>query len=83
MENGQMGCINRDENAVNNMIKIVNHYLNKKERLLKYRRDYDLEKGLLTKNKSETKQKVVTPIKMTLQIGESSINQARDGCDYI
>ena len=56
MENKQIGCINRDENAVNNMIKIVNHYLNKKERLLKYRRDYDLEKG-------ELKQKVITSIK--------------------
>ena len=56
MENGQIGCINRDENAVNNMIKIVNHYLVKKERPLKYRRDYDLEKG-------ELKQKVITPIK--------------------
>jgi hypothetical protein len=63
MENGQMGCINRDENAVNNMIKIVNHYLVKKERLLKYRRDYDLEKGLLIKDKPESKQKVVTLIK--------------------
>jgi len=60
MENRQIGCINRDENAVNNMIKIVNHYLDKKERLLKYRRDYDLEKGEL---KAETKQKVITPIK--------------------
>jgi hypothetical protein len=60
MENEQIGCINRDENAVNNMIKIVNHYLNKKERLLKYRRDYDLEKGEL---KAETKQKVITSIK--------------------
>ena len=60
MENGQIGCINRDENAVNNMIKIVNHYLVKKERLLKYRRDYDLEKGLLTKDKPEIKQKVAT-----------------------
>ena len=60
VENGQIGCINRDENAVNNMIKIVNHYLNKKERLLKYRRDYDLEKGEL---KAEPKQKVITSIK--------------------
>jgi hypothetical protein len=60
MENRQIGCINRDENAVNNMIKIVNHYLNKKERLLKYRRDYDLEKGEL---KAEPKQKVITSIK--------------------
>ena len=30
---------------VNNMIKIVNQYLDKKERLLKYRREYSLEKG--------------------------------------
>jgi hypothetical protein len=27
-----MGCINRDENAVNNMIKIVNTYLLNKTR---------------------------------------------------
>ena len=60
MENGQIGCINRDENAVNNMIKIVNHYLDKKERLLKYRRDYDLEKGEI---KKELKQKVITSSK--------------------
>ena len=60
MENGQIGCINRDENAVNNMIKIVNHYLEKKERLLKSRRDYDLEKGLFIKDKQDIKQKVVT-----------------------
>ena len=42
------------------MIKIVNHYLEKKERLLKYRRDYDLEKALLIKDKQDIKQKVVT-----------------------
>ena len=60
MENGQIGCINRDENAVNNMIKIVNHYLVKKERPLKYRRDYDIEKGSLVKDKPEIKQKVAT-----------------------
>ncbi len=33
-----------DDNTVNNMIKIVNYYLDKKERPLKYRRDYNLEK---------------------------------------
>ncbi len=57
MENGQIGCINRDENAVNNMIKIVNYYLEKKERPLKYKRNYDLEKGEIIK---EVKQKVAT-----------------------
>jgi len=35
-----MGCINRDENAVNNMIKIVNTYLMNKIRPEKFRRDY-------------------------------------------
>jgi hypothetical protein len=63
MENGQIGCINRDENAVNNMIKIVNYYLYKKERPLKYRRNYDLEKGEIIKEVKEIKQKVVTPNK--------------------
>ena len=48
--------INRDDNAVNKMIKIVNYYLDKKERPLKYRRDYDLEKR-------ELKQKMITSIK--------------------
>ena len=38
MEKKQSGCINRDENAVNNMIKIVNHQIKYKERTLKYRR---------------------------------------------
>jgi hypothetical protein len=61
------------------MIKIVNHYLNKKERLLKYRRDYDLEKGEL---KAESKQKVITSIKNDTKIGRSSINHARNECNY-
>jgi len=39
-ESKRMGCINRDENAVNNMIKIVNTYLLNKTRLEKFRRDY-------------------------------------------
>lgn len=39
-ESKRMGCINRDENAVNNMIKIVNIYLMNKTRPEKFRRDY-------------------------------------------
>ena len=35
-----MVCINRDENTVNNMIKIVNTYLINKTRQEKFRRDY-------------------------------------------
>lgn len=44
MKNEQSECINRDENAVNNMIKIVNHHIKHKERPLKYRRSFDLTK---------------------------------------
>ncbi len=32
MENNQSGCINRDKNAVYNMVKIVNYYLLYKRR---------------------------------------------------
>ena len=39
MENTQSGCINRDNNAVNNMIKIVEHQIKNKERPIKYRRE--------------------------------------------
>jgi hypothetical protein len=39
MENGQIGCINRDKNAVNNMIKIVKYYLENKKRPTKYCRE--------------------------------------------
>lgn len=35
-----MGCINRDKNAVNNMVKIVNSFLKDKTRPEKFRRDY-------------------------------------------
>jgi hypothetical protein len=51
MEKKQSGCINRDENAVNNMLKIVNHQIKYKERPLRYRRDYDLIKGSNLPNK--------------------------------
>ena len=39
-ESKRMGCINRDENAVKNMVKIVKSYINNKSRPEKYRRDY-------------------------------------------
>lgn len=39
-ESKRMGCINRDENAVNNMVKLVKIYIDKKERPEKYRREY-------------------------------------------
>jgi hypothetical protein len=41
-ESNRLGCINRDENAVNNMIKLVINYLETGTRLEKYRRDYKL-----------------------------------------
>lgn len=56
-EQGSSGCINRDENSVNNMIEIVNHYIKNKERPLKFRRDYDLETNQLKKPKSDNSRK--------------------------
>jgi hypothetical protein len=43
-ENKRMGCINRDENAVNNMIKIINCFLVDKTRPEKYTRSYVFQK---------------------------------------
>ena len=41
MENKRKGCINRDKNAVNNMIKIVKYYLENKKRPTKYCRSFE------------------------------------------
>ena len=41
-ENNRSGCINRDENSVNNMIMLTNHYLQHKERPEKFKRGYKL-----------------------------------------
>ncbi len=49
MENKQIGCINRDKNAVLNMLKIVNHYMIHKKRPEKYCRT---TKGLNPSNTS-------------------------------
>ena len=50
-ESKRMGCINRDETAVNNMIKIVNTYLLNKTRPEKFRRDYKFpDKKKITKD---------------------------------
>ena len=45
-----MGCINRDENAVNNMIKIVNTYLLNKTRPEKFRRNYKFSEKIKDDN---------------------------------
>ena len=50
-ESKRMGCINRDENAVNNMIKIVKSYIDKKER---DQRNIKENINLLTKKKMTT-----------------------------
>jgi hypothetical protein len=43
MENKRMGCINRDNNAVSNMVKLVKYFIKTGKRLLKFRRDYKLK----------------------------------------
>ena len=39
-ENNRSGCINRDENSVNNMIMLVNYYLQHKDRPEKFKRSF-------------------------------------------
>ena len=43
MENGRKGCINRDNNSVNNMIRITEQYLKDKSRPDPFKRGTDLE----------------------------------------
>jgi hypothetical protein len=43
-DSGNMGCINRDRNAVYNMRKILLHYIKTGERMEKYRRGEKIEK---------------------------------------
>ena len=59
-----MGCINRDENAVNNMIKIVENQIKYKERPLKYRRDA-VPKG---SNQQDIKRRKTKPIGQVEQL---------------
>ena len=40
MENNRIGCINRDRNAVLNMVKIVKSFIDTKTRPERYKRDY-------------------------------------------
>jgi len=42
MENKRLGCINRDWNAVNNMLKIVTSFIKDGSRPLRFTRGYDL-----------------------------------------
>lgn len=43
MENKRMGCINRDNNAVSNMVKLVKYFMKTGKRPLKFRREYKLK----------------------------------------
>ena len=45
-ENNESGCINRDNNAVNNMIKLVDYYLQFKDRPEKFKRSYKFEQEI-------------------------------------
>ena len=45
-QNGRTGCINRDNNATYNMIKIVESFFRDGSRPLRFRRDYPSQQGL-------------------------------------
>jgi hypothetical protein len=48
MKNGRLGCINRDNNAVNNMIKIVRAFLSGHPRPEHYQRGIRLPEDVAT-----------------------------------
>ena len=55
MENAQIGCMNRDKNAVNNMIKIVKYYFEHKKRPEKYSRSDTIKDSNPKKPKKDIK----------------------------
>lgn len=65
-ENNRKGCINRDKNAVCNMIKLTNHFLQTGERLEKYRREIKIEKIIKDSNRSKKLSSRVRPVKVQL-----------------
>jgi uncharacterized protein YrzB (UPF0473 family) len=66
-ESKRMGCVNRDENAVNNMIKIVNTFIKDKSRPERFRRDYKFpeEQEIKDKSTKDTKIKKLVKKKIT------------------
>jgi hypothetical protein len=52
-ESKRMGCVNRDENAVNNMIKIVNTFIKDKTRPERFRRDFKFPEEQEIKDNSQ------------------------------
>jgi hypothetical protein len=77
-ENNRMGCINRDENATNNMIKLVNYYLKNKDRPQKFKRDFKLEGEIKDDNPSLCKNKlasnIIKPVKVQLRRPKKKMN---------
>jgi hypothetical protein len=51
-ESNRMGCINRDKNAVNNMIKITNSYLLNKTRPEKFKRSFKFPEEIKDNNQN-------------------------------
>jgi hypothetical protein len=60
MSNNRRGCINRDNNAVNNMIKVTEQYLKDRTRPVEFRRDFKIEKKEKIKRRRREKQEIRT-----------------------
>ena len=75
-ENKRMGCINRDENATNNMVKLVNYYIKYQDRPEKYKRDYNINIKDDNPNlcKSNLVSNIVKPVKVQLQRRKNKVN---------
>lgn len=67
-ENNRMGCINRDENATNNMIKLVNYFLKNKDRPQKFKRDFKFEEEIKDDNPNLFLHKLASNIVMPVKV---------------
>ena len=79
-ESKRMGCINRDENAVNNMIKIVKSHLTNGTRPEKYRRNYKKPSEEKTQEKTQEKTKKKTKKKTKENNPEIHVNSRGVKC---
>ena len=69
MENGRLGCINRDENSVRNMIKIVKSFISGKGRPKRFCRSEEIkDNNPLTIRKKSKVSNVIKPVKGAIRI---------------
>ena len=76
-ESGRLGCINRDRNAVLNIKKLVNHYMETGKRIENYSREKVSKRKVSKKKKVSKKSKKIQPSK-DREMNSRPINSNKD-----